>query len=340
MTKGINVLSLFDGMSCGQIALQRAGIEVSNYYAAEIDKYAIKVTQHNYPDTIQLGDVREVKGSDLPKIDLLIGGSPCQGLSFAGKQLNFEDPRSKLFFEYVRLLKECKPKYFLMENVRMKKESQDIISDHLGVQPIRINSNLISAQNRDRWYWTNIPNVQQPSDKGLKLKDITEEGMESLGLAKRGKYENGKTVQKYELNGSDKSNALTTVQKDSLVFIPVDSHDSKNGLVCIGGLMRETNKLWLNDGKILQRNFGQGYRVYSEDGKSASLNSNSGGLGGKTGLYEIEGVIRKLTRNECERLQTVPDNYTDVISKSQAIKMLGNGWTVDVIVHILKNLKL
>jgi len=133
---GLNVLSLFDGMSCGQIALNRIGIEYDNYFASEIDKHAIKVTQTNYPNTIQLGDVTKIKGSDLPKIDFLIGGSPCQGFSFAGKQLNFDDPRSQLFFEFVRILKECKPKYFLLENVKMKREYEDIISDALGVYPI------------------------------------------------------------------------------------------------------------------------------------------------------------------------------------------------------------
>ena len=153
----MNVLSLFDGMSCGQIALNRAGINYDNYFASEIDKYAIKVTKNNYPDTIHIGNVLDVKSEDLPGIDLLIGGSPCQGFSFAGKQLNFNDPRSKLFFEFVRLLEECKPKYFLLENVKMKKEYQNIITEMLGVEPIEINSNLVSAQNRKRLYWTNIP---------------------------------------------------------------------------------------------------------------------------------------------------------------------------------------
>ena len=170
----MNVLSLFDGMSCGQIALDKLGLKVDKYFASEIDKYAIKVAKANYPDTIHLGDVRDVKASDLPEIDLLIGGSPCQGFSFAGKHLNFDDPRSALFFEYVRLLKELKPKYFLLENVRMKQESQDIISECLGVQPVAVNSNLVSAQNRYRLYWTNI-HFDIPSDKGIVLKDILED---------------------------------------------------------------------------------------------------------------------------------------------------------------------
>lgn len=339
MPRFSSVLSLFDGMSCGQIALNRAGIEYDNYFASEIDKHAIKVTQANYPNTIQLGDVTKVKVSDLPKIDLLIGGSPCQGFSFAGKQLNFDDTRSKLFFEFVRLKNELQPKYFLLENVKMKREYQDIISSYLGVKPIMINSNLVSAQNRVRYYWTNIPTKGLPNDRGILLKDITEDGLQSLGLAQRGRYdENGKVIQKYELNGTEKSNAMTTVSKDTLLFIPVDKHSSNSGLVCLGGVMKPTHKLWLDNGKLLQRNFSQGNRVYSSHGKSATLNANSGGIGGKTGLYEIEGVIRKLTRLECERLQTVPDGYTNSISDTQAIKALGNGWTVDVIAHIFGSL--
>lgn len=333
--KKINVLSLFDGISCGQIALERAGIKVENYFASEIDLSSIKVTQSNYPNTKQIGDVLNVASSSLPKIDLLIGGSPCQGFSFAGKQLNFDDPRSKLFFEFVRLKNECNPTYFLLENVKMKKEYQDVISSYLGVEPIMINSSLVSAQNRERYYWTNIPVSGLPDDKGLLLKDITEDGLQGLGLAQRGRYDkNKKVVQRYELNGTEKSNAMTTVSKDTLIFIPVDKHHSNLGLICLGGLTKNTHKLWLNNGKLLQRNFSQGNRVYSERGKSATLNASSGGLGGKTGLYEIEGIIRKLTRLECERLQTVPDGYTNSISDTQAIKALGNGWTVDVISFI------
>jgi DNA-cytosine methyltransferase len=175
----MNVLSLFDGMSCGQIALNKLGVKYDKYFACEIDKYAMQVTQHNFPDTIQLGDVQFVTKETFGnhKIDLVVGGSPCQGFSFAGKMLNFDDARSKLFFEYVRLVKELKPKYFLLENVKMKKESQDIISEYMGVEPIEINSSLVSAQTRKRLYWTNIPNVRQPEDKGIVLKDIIEQGM-------------------------------------------------------------------------------------------------------------------------------------------------------------------
>jgi len=170
----MNVLSLFDGMSCGRLALDRLGIEVDQYYAAEIDKYAIQVTQENWPETIQLGDVTQIKGKDLPKIDLILAGSPCQGFSFAGKQLAFDDPRSALFFEFVRILKECNPKYFLLENVKMKKEFLEIITQQVGAEPILINSALVSAQNRQRYYWTNIPGVEQPENRGVVLRDILE----------------------------------------------------------------------------------------------------------------------------------------------------------------------
>lgn len=299
----MNVLSLFDGMSCGQIALERAGIKVDNYFASEIDKYAIQVTKHNYPNTKHIGDVTKVRGADLPSIDILFGGSPCQGFSSAGKQLNFDDPRSKLFFEFVRLLEETKPRYFLLENVQMKSEYQDIITGHLGVNPIVINSNLVSAQNRKRSYWTNIPQVTQPQDRGLLLKDIIEDGFVQSGI-----------------------------HKDTLLFMPVHKHHSKCGLVCLGGLMRSTP----DNRKLLQSDFRQGNKVYSSKGKSITITAIGGGIGGQTGLYEIEGVIRKLTRLECERLQTVPDCYTSIVSNTQAIKMLGNGWTVDVIAHIFK----
>ena len=179
----MNVLSLFDGMSCGRIALDQLGIKVDNYYACEIDKYAMQVSQANYPEIIQLGDVCDVKSEDLPKIDLILAGSPCQGFSFAGKQLAFDDPRSALFFEFIRLLKECKPKYFLLENVRMKKEYLQVISEQVsacypeipfGIEPTMICSSLVSAQSRKRYYWTNIPNVTQPEQKGIVLRDILE----------------------------------------------------------------------------------------------------------------------------------------------------------------------
>ena len=171
----MNVLSLFDGMSCGMIALDRLGIKVDNYYASEIDKYAMQVSAANYPEIIQVGDITKLDLSTLPKIDLVMGGSPCQGFSLAGKQLAFDDPRSMLFFEFVKCVKELNPKYFLLENVKMKKEYLDIISEYMGVEPIFINSSLVSAQSRQRYYWTNIPNVTSPEERGIVLRDILED---------------------------------------------------------------------------------------------------------------------------------------------------------------------
>lgn len=304
----MNVLSLFDGMSCGRVALERAGLAVTNYFASEIDKHAIKVAMNNYPDTAQLGDVTTWREWDLPQIDLLIGGSPCQGFSFAGKQLAFDDPRSKLFFEYVECLNHFKPKYFLLENVRMRKEHLQVITDALGVEPICINSSLVSAQNRVRYYWTNIPNIIQPEDKGILLKDVLEDSHDSVikGGAIRGRYTpTGKTVQRLEVGG-DKANSLTTVQKDSLCVLA--GMADLNGHDCIK-------------------------RVYSACAKAPTLTAVQGGHQ-EAKIATDYKHWRKLTPIECERLQTLPDNYTAGISDSQRYKMIGNGWTVDVIAHI------
>jgi DNA (cytosine-5)-methyltransferase 3A len=338
----MNVLSLFDGMSCGQLALQRAGIQVTNYFAAEIDKYAIQVTQANFPDTVQLGDVTKVKaeGQQLydpfgcgHEIDLLIGGSPCQGFSFAGKQLNFDDPRSKLFWEYVRLLKALKPKYFLLENVKMKKESMDVITEALGVEPIFINSRLFSAQNRPRMYWTNIPFDVPTEDKGIVLKDILEPEVEE-------KYYAGKKLRESYMGGNQlnpkyKSQCNTIYPTDgkfatlcagthgySFGYVPAPSPD---GLILVGDAGISDKYSYVN-------------RVYHPDGKGPSLVSSDGGhLQPK--ISDNTTTYRKLTPLECERLQTVPEGYTDKgISNTQRYKMLGNGWTVDVVSHIMKGI--
>ena len=300
----MNVLSLFDGMSCGRIALNRAGIQVNNYYASELDKNAIKVSQANHPDIEHLGDVTKWREWDIDwgSIDLLLGGSPCQGFSFAGKQLAFNDPRSALFFVYVDILNHIKsinPNVkFMLENVRMKKEFLDIISEQLGVEPIFINSALVSAQNRQRYYWCNW-DVEQPKDKGILLKDIIED--------------------------------FTTVQKDNLVIKSVNDN---------------------NRVKVITEN-DRGYRPHRGDVKSTGIselgrimkhNSTTDALTTshqpKLALNDdIKNLqYRKLTPIECERLQTVPDNYTNHVSNTQRYKMLGNGWTVDVIAHILKGL--
>ena len=337
----MNVLSLFDGMSCGQLALQRAGIQVENYIAAEIDKYAIQVTQENFPDTVQLGDVTKVKaeGQQLydpfgcgHEIDLLIGGSPCQGFSFAGKQLNFDDPRSKLFWEYVRLLKALKPKYFLLENVKMKKESMDVITEALGVEPIFINSRLFSAQNRPRMYWTNIPFDVPTEDKGIVLKDILEPEVEE-------KYYAGKKLRESYMGGNQlnpkyKSQCNTIYPTDgkfatlcagthgySFGYVPAPSPD---GLILVGDAGISDKYSYVN-------------RVYHPDGKGPSLVSSDGGhLQPK--ISDNTTTYRKLTPLECERLQTVPEGYTNHVSNTQRYKMLGNGWTVDVVSHIMKGL--
>lgn len=364
MEQGVNVLSLFDGMSCGQLALERAGIKVNKYYASEIDKYAIKVARANYPETIHLGDVRNVKSYYMDDIDIIIGGSPCQGFSFAGKQLNFDDPRSKLFFEMVRLIKECKPKYFLLENVVMKKEYQDVITKELGVEPILINSALVSAQNRKRLYWTNIPNIGQPSDKKIFLRDILHCETEYLIQRGRGNNPGGKR--------GPKSPSMGASSWDQNVKVPITlMSDStierfkKYGLKMLNGSEEKARCLtameYLKNGKQgnyldisnLDPRVGKSYIQYDSNGKKQRsqqdrayyLNSKMGCLPAcrtddKTKILLNEKMlVRKLTPIECERLQTVPDNYTNHVSNSQRYKMLGNGWTIDVISHLFKGLK-
>ena len=338
----MNVLSLFDGMSCGQIALDQLGVKVDNYYASEIDKYAIKVTQKNYPNTKQIGSVTEVKGKDLPKIDLIICGSPCQGFSFAGKQLNFNDPRSALFFQFVRLLRECKPKYFLLENVRMKKEYQEIISEYLGVEPVMINSALVSAQNRVRLYWTNIAGIEQPKDKGIVLKNILEDVVNdeyNAGQHLLDGYKGGD-----QLNPNYKSQA-NTIHRDKTATLCAGTHGYSNGYVEKPYSHREPKVLC---GRIVGRkiNPNTGKRDdYNPDLKAEQrleprLDEKSGTLTTvqKDNVVITHPTYRKLTPLECERLQTVPDGYTSGVSNTQRYKLLGNGFTVDVIKHILQEM--
>lgn len=282
----MNVLSCFDGLSCGQIALNRCGIDYENYFASEIEKDAIKVTNHNYPNTKQIGTILDVKGADLPKIDLLIGGSPCQSFSPAISSNTGFDGKSKLFFEYVRLLNECNPTHFLLENVVMKKEWENVITKILGVEPVYINSSLFSAQSRPRLYWTNITIPDLPQENSLTLNDVLEENVNEKYYYK----------EPFEYHGNDKVVCAT---------LSINGHD------------------------ILKR-------VNSPNFKCQTLTAVCGGNQQKKVL--INGRVRKLTPTEYERLQTVPEGYTSIVSDGARYKMLGNGWTVSVISHIFSSL--
>jgi DNA-cytosine methyltransferase len=370
-------LSLFNGMNCGRIAIDSTDLKCTKYYSSEIDKHANIVTQANYPDTIQLGDITKWKEWNIEQPDIIIAGSPCQGFSFAGKQLNFNDPRSALFFTFVDILKHYKPKYFLLENVVMAKQHNDVISGMLGeiypecvtqgelfrtgrLEPMLINSALVSAQNRKRLYWFNWT-VEQPADKGILLKDIIEDATADreksycldanywkgcskeysdlkcrrqmvLGGAFRGRNpENPKsrqsglpTKQMLEINETGKSNCLTSVQKDNIVCYGKNYIQYKN-----------------NDKNLSS----QENRIRFKDGKSNTITVSHSST---PKIKETEIIWRKLTPLECERLQTVPDNYTlivnrkhpkkQLVSNSQRYRMLGNGWTVDVIAHILSGI--
>lgn len=379
----ITVLSLFDGMSCGRLALERAWIPVASYYASEIDKYAIQVSKKNFPSIIHIGDVskceyRYMNGSKEHQwyyllgepnsdplqtnmwrtdIDLLIGGSPCQWFSNAGKGLNFEDPRSKLFFEFVRILNEAKPRYFLLENVKMKKERQNIISEHLfWIQPVEIDSALVSAQRRKRLYrvWKRNEDwgysqviVNQPADKGILLKDILQDKVEEKYMLSEqlvNGFLNKSSVfrDRFKIANPDwKGACLTTNNQGSCI--------TQSYILC------NINLSWN----------GQNGNVYSSEGKSPTLTTNKGEWpkilqlprgANKWGIFEKKTptlssnsrsynnllhdgyCLRRLTPIECERLQTLPDDYTAGVSNSQRYKMLGNGWTVDVIAHIFREM--
>ena len=368
--KPLTVLSLFDGISCGRVALKRANIPVAKYYSSEIDKYAIQVTQKNWPDTIQLGDVKNVWARNLPKIDLLIGGSPCQDLSIAKKDREgLKGERSGLFWHYVRLLRTCKPKYFLLENVAsMPKEAKQIITREIGVEPILINSALVSAQQRKRLYWTNIPNITQPKDKEILLRDVLESGY-GVQVEKCAQIINKKIDKSLGLCARDYkgfgNQQMTGVAEPICDFVKkkYDEFAEEKGYIpikfkpynkqeitekaptqtCCSNSQTTSSTVMMFEpvriGTLEGLSNGQANRIYSVRGKSVCLNANGGGGGAKTGLYKIDLPdgnyrIRKLTPLECERLQTLPDGYTDCISNSQRYKCIGNGWTVDVIAHI------
>lgn len=292
----MKILSLFDGISCGRVALERVGINIDKYYASEIDKYAISISQKNYPDIIRLGDITKITKEMVRDIDLIMGGSPCQSFSNAGNRKGF-DGKSGLFWEFVRLVNELKPKYFLLENVKMKQEWQDIISDALGVKPIEINSSLVSGQNRKRLFWTNIPNVKHPEDKGILLTDILEEEVD----------------EKYYLNESQ----IKTINRN------------------FGSKGKTIN---LDDGLIEKITYPSRINKKPLNIKSPTLVAAMGMGGGNVPVIIKNGRIRKFTEVECERLQTLPDNYTEGVCSTARYKSIGNGWTVDVIAHIFKNI--
>ena len=371
----MNVLSLFDGMSCGQLALQRANVSVDNYFACEIDKYAMQIANKNFPNTIQLGDVTKIDTEDLPQIDLLMGGSPCQGFSFAGKQLNFSDPRSKLFFEFIRIMNELKPRYVLLENVRMKKESEDVITEHMGFPPQLLNSSKVSAQNRWRNYWFGtyingkyeqimIPTME---DKGLVLKDILQEdheeppvpinernarhhrnedqkGLCTTATMYKGAGNNGMTIvnrslsvgeaeeyahykyratkEVYHMNG--KAPTLLTMQGGNREP-KVATYSAKGGRI----VNRRLDENGVRKDYQLELPYTTQVEVRDDDKTNCLTTVQKDNV-------VVQGMTwRKLTPIECERLQTLDDNYTEGVSKTQRYKMIGNGWTVDVIAHIL-----
>ena len=307
----MNVLSCFDGMSAGYTALKRAGIKVDKYYASEVDKYAIQVAMNNHPDIVQLGDIRNVRLDDLEPIDVIIGGSLCQGFSFAGHQLNFDDPRSALFFEFYALYKELRKRNpnvkFFLENVRMSKESEAVITELMGVEPLRLNSSLVSAQNRQRLYWTNIP-FTTPVPVDVTLNDILEgpwQADRDKSYCLDASYFKGGTLEQY-----------FEKHRRQLVF-------SSSGMCQIGiADIRGNDSI---------------KRVYHAMGKGPALTTMQGGHR-QPKVFIEPNMWRKLTVRECERCQTFHDNYTEGVSNTQAYKMLGNSWTVDLIVHFFINL--
>ena len=386
----MNVLSLFDGMSCGQQALERAGIKVNQYFASEIDKYAIQVTMANYPNTIQLGSVVDVDGYSLPKIDIIIGGSPCQSFSFAGKRKGMStkdeqeiltlnhylrlksegyefEGQSYLFWEYMRLLNEVKPTYFLLENVMMGGKWEKVLSKAIGVNAIEINSSLVSAQNRRRLYWTNIGMkaagffgdlesiIPQPKDKVILLKDILENEVAERYYLSQQRIEtmlkSDRSVPYVDENTNKYNCLLAGYNK-----IPTDGQYIVHNTMPRSGDPKKggTSPLSRTDGKTycldtgntnavevisMDYRYDEGFRP-RQNVKSPTLTitNDSNSFSGKP-LAQINSRIRRLTPIECERLQTVKDNYTNHVSDSQRYKMLGNGWTVEVITHIFKYIK-
>ncbi len=349
----MRIVSLFDGISCAYEGLKRAGLDVTEYYACEIDKYAIKVSQANHPDIIRpVNDVRFLSKQMLPEIDLLIGGSPCQDLSIAKKdRKGLGGDRSGLFWEYVRILKEVKPKYFILENVAsMPKADKDIITEAMGVEPVMFNASLVSAQCRKRLFWTNI-SFTLPDDKGIVLKDILQPDVDERFFLNK------------ELNVREQRQLKEDTKKSFCLSASMYKGSQANGMTLIKvgyigegeqyGQGGQAHRVYSPDGKTptlssyapliklgyVGNSDWQSNRVYSPDGKTPTLLSSGGGLGAKTGLYKIEDKIRKLTPIECERLQGLHDDYTAGISNTQRYRCLGNAFNVDVISHIVSHIR-
>lgn len=299
----MKVVSLFDGISCGMQALKELDIKVDEYHAFEIDKYAIEISKKNHPEIIHHGNVIDMPMNGFEDVDLFLAGFPCQSFSIAGNRKGFFDDRGNLFHVMATLLKAIKPKHFLLENVRMSKANLDIINAHVGVEPVIINSALLSAQNRVRSYWCNFE-VEQPEDAKIYLKDILEEGCTD-------RLKNYCIDTSYYKGGNIKS--YFEKHRRQLVF------DKPERITKYG-------------------NGGQAQRIYNTAGKSVTLSANGGGQGAKTGLYYTKQGVRKLTPVECERLQGLPDGYTEGVSDTQRYKCIGNGWTVPVIKHILQQI--
>lgn len=345
--KGINVLSLFDGISCGMVALERAGIKVNRYVAYEIELSAIKISNKNYPQIEQCGDVTTADFTKYKGFDLLIGGSPCTYWSIANnnREATPNGIGGQLFMHYVRALKESGCRYFLYENnFSIHKDIKDFISEKLGVQPIIINSALVSAQQRKRCYWTNIPNIEQPKDKGIVLKTILESVHKPINL-------NNYKLKKYKQYAENHNgeipvmfnayNTKSISEKSPTMTASCGIGNTTSEVIWFEKINKNTTKpIRLGHyGKV-----GQGQRIYSVEGKSICLTSQSGRIGDKTGIYKIDlpdgdYIICKLSPLEVERLQTLPDNYTEGVSNTQRYKCIGNGWTVDVIAHIFRQLK-
>lgn len=322
----MNVLSLFDGISSGQVALKRAGIKVNTYFASEIDKNAIKVTQHNFPSTIQLGDVVTVDPKKLPRIDIILAGSPCQGFSRCGKRKNFNNNRSCLYFEFIRLLRELKPRYWLLENVKVNNAVHERISSELGVQPLEINSALVSAQTRIRLYWTNIPHATIPEDRGILLGHVIEHPNN-----KRYTNNKGYVYPKTQIQASNNNRLSIRLNNSSL--------------------RREIQKA-LGDSKYIDTflwRFDKFGRIVVMDPKKHKIQrvGSIAFMDNKTELITCmtqphmigrDHKVRKLTPDECDELQTLPRGYTNILSKTARYKALGNGWTVEVISHLLSGI--